>query len=367
MNAQQPDPSFELREFLRSDGVAARLSALRTPSVPQFLLAVLLNYSLIALAIWISVLSDSVFVWLLAIVVIAARQHALLVLMHEGAHRSISKNRNLNDLLSDLLCGAPLLIGTRSYRKVHLIHHQHLNTAEDPDWCRKIDNQTERDQWLFPAKQPLWRLLANLYGHSVLYLIKTLSDNQRAEPANSESSSAAAEDVLPDATLSKWKYLLYAAIGVVLTLTSSWVGLLTYWLVPMLLVLPLIMRVRSIAEHFALRHDHPLRQTRSVRAGWLERLLIAPHHIGLHIDHHLIAAVPFYQLPRLHSLLLECPDYRANAHLNDGYFILNRRPPATSYRQDSHALFSADLYGPASVVLQPAHSTAITTANTVVG
>jgi len=61
----------------------------------------------------------------------------------------------------------------------------------------------------------------------------------------------------------------------------------------MFLVLPLIMRIRSIAEHFALRHDHPLRQTRTVRAGRLERLLIAPHYIGLHIDHHLAASVPF--------------------------------------------------------------------------
>ena len=107
------------------------------------------------------------------------------------------------------------------------------------------------------------------------------------------------------------------------------------------------MRIRSIAEHFALRHDHPLRQTRTERAGRLERLLIAPHYIGLHIDHHLAASVPFYQLPRLHSLLLECSDYRANAHLNDGYFI--RR---STRDQPSRGLFSADLYGSPSVALQ---------------
>ena len=168
------DKSPELREFLRTDAVAERLRALRTPSIPRFLLAVLFNYGLIALAITASETSGSWtfswVVWLLAIVIIAARQHALLVLMHEGAHRSISKDRNLNDVLSDLLCGAPLLVGTRSYRKAHLAHHQHLNTAEDPDWVRKVDNQTEREQWLFPTRLPLWRLLANLYGHSVRYL-----------------------------------------------------------------------------------------------------------------------------------------------------------------------------------------------------
>ncbi len=369
--ARYLDKNSALREFLRTDSVAERLRALRSPSIPRFLLAVLFNYSLIALAITASVMSSSwassgAFTWtawLLATVLIAARQHALLVLMHEGAHRSISKNKNLNDLLSDLLCGAPLLVSTRSYRKAHLTHHQHLNTAEDPDWCRKIDNQTERDQWLFPTKLPLWRLLTKLYGHSVLYLIKSLSDNQRAEP--STTNRPAPVNVLPDSTLTNLKYLLYAAVGIVLTLTSSWTGLLIYWLAPMLLVLPLIMRIRSIAEHFALRHDHPLRQTRTVRAGWLERLLIAPHHIGLHIDHHLAASVPFYQLPRLHRLLLECPDYRTNAHLNDGYFILRGSVKNLAANEPTRALFSTDLYGSPSSVLQPAAGTLSATTNPV--
>ena len=127
----------------------------------------------------------------------------------------------------------------------------------------------------------------------------------------------------------------------------------------MFLVLPLIMRIRSIAEHFALRHDHDLRQSRTVRAGRIERLLIAPHHIGLHIDHHMLASVPFFNLPRLHELLLECDDYRHNAHLNDGYFLhvpyrsAERAGSARSgtIAPDTKDTFARDLYGPASVQL----------------
>ena len=134
----------------------------------------------------------------------------------------------------------------------------------------------------------------------------------------------------------------------------------------MLLVLPLIMRIRSIAEHFALQHDHPLRQTRTVRAGWLERLLIAPHHIGLHIDHHLAASVPFYQLPRLHSLLQECPDYRTNAHLNNGYFILRSGTENNADPKLFRGLFAADLYGSPSNALQPATAAQSATTNPVI-
>lgn len=366
-----------VRDYLKTEQVAQRLQALRAPSVWRFIGAVLLNYSLIAAAIlcatrvlqWSAGFNTSAStvtsgllgatVVVVAVILIAARQHALLVLMHEGAHRSISRNRLVNDTLSDLLCGAPLLVSTRSYRTAHLAHHQHLNTERDPDWCRKVDNNEERKQWLFPANQPLAQLLAALYGHSVTYLLKSLADNQRAsspdqraeqtaDPKDPASESAA---IPSDRTLAAAKYALYAVIGTVLTISSSWTGFLLYWLAPMLLVLPLIMRIRSIAEHFALRHDHPLRQTRTVRAGWLERLILAPHHIGLHIDHHLLASVPFHQLPKLHELLLECPDYRDNAHLNDGYFLQRRRAQtAVTARKPT---FSSDLYGAPSDKLQP--------------
>jgi len=372
MNSKPLEPSGpsaeanqSLRDFLRSEAVAKRLQALRTPSASRFIAAVLFNYGIIAAAITCATLAAGLIdspilcspVWLGAVVVIAARQHALLVLMHEGAHRTVSRNRALNDVLSDLLCGAPLLVSTRTYRRAHLAHHQHLNSGQDPDWCRKVDNKADRDQWLFPARVPLWRLLGTLYGHSVLYLLKSLADNQKAgpEPEPSASSTPQRAPTPSDSTLAAAKYALYAVAGLLITLTDAWTGFALYWLAPMLLVLPLIMRIRSIAEHFALRHDHPLRQTRTVRAGWLERLLLAPHHIGLHIDHHLQAAVPFYQLPRLHCLLLKCPEYRNNAHLNDGYFLTARTGTKSLDSPPPRALFATDLYGPPSEVLQPSN------------
>ena len=81
----------------------------------------------------------------------------------------------------------------------------------------------------------------------------------------------------------------------------------------------MILRIRSIAEHFALSHSHPLEESRNVEAGLIERFLIGPHNIGLHLDHHLVASIPLYNIPKLHRLLLGCGYYRDNAHTNDGY------------------------------------------------
>jgi fatty acid desaturase len=35
----------------------------------------------------------------------------------------------------------------------------------------------------------------------------------------------------------------------------------------------------------------------------LARLVLFPHHVNYHLEHHLYPAVPHYHLPRLHRLL----------------------------------------------------------------
>ena len=352
-----------LRDYLRGAPVAEQMRDLRKLSTWRFCSAVACNYLVIAAVVVVvtavvpalGTLSQPTTIavvgltGLVGIVIIAARQHALLVLMHEGAHRTVSNNRLVNDLLSDLLCGAPLLVSMRGYRSDHLAHHQHLNTCADPDWCRKTADQQQRSQWLFPTTQPLLQMLAKLYGYSVTYLLHSLAAN-RAVSATVKNS-AHAELQPSNKTLGWFRLGLYVVSAAVLTMTNAWISFVIFWLAPMLLVLPLIMRIRSIAEHFALTHDHPLRQSRTVRAGWLERALIAPHHIGLHIDHHLLASVPFYNLPALHRLLLDCPYYASNAHLNEGYFMPRRdgyrdipvAPGSTTLAQDMYTLPSARL------------------------
>jgi fatty acid desaturase len=91
------------------------------------------------------------------------------------------------------------------------------------------------------------------------------------------------------------------------------------WTVPMFMVLPLLFRLRALAEHFALPRNHVLNGTRTVRPPWWERILIAPHNISLHLEHHLFPYVPWFRLPELHNRLMQIDVYRSNAHVNGGY------------------------------------------------
>jgi fatty acid desaturase len=68
----------------------------------------------------------------------------------------------------------------------------------------------------------------------------------------------------------------------------------------------LAMRIRSIAEHGMVPDPaSDLKNTRTTLARWWERLLIAPNRVNFHLEHHLLMAVPHYNLPRLHRMLRE--------------------------------------------------------------
>ena len=110
-------------------------------------------------------------------------------------------------------------------------------------------------------------------------------------------------------------------VAVVLSVSGAWGWLVLGWLVPLILVLPLIMRLRSISEHFALDYATELSGSRTVRAGWLERFLLAPHQGNYHLDHHLVASVSFAHIEALHDWLREQPEFARHAAVNEGYFV----------------------------------------------
>src|SRR5258708_14334975 len=63
-------------------------------------------------------------------------------------------------------------------------------------------------------------------------------------------------------------------------------------------------RIRNIAAHAVVPDsDDPLRNTRTTRAGFVERLFIAPYYVNYHLEHHLLFYVPCYNLPRVPEIL----------------------------------------------------------------
>ncbi|WAC71670.1 fatty acid desaturase family protein [Roseateles sp. SL47] len=248
------------------------------------------------------------YVTLPVLMVIATRQHALLVLMHDAAHGLISRRRWLNDLIGHLLLSFPMTVSVARYRRHHLLHHRHLNQSLDPD----------RTDSILPASRSdfLRLLLRDVTGLTTLTTLRSANHFGMLG-----LFSANARGSLQDRLLA-----VFFLLGLVLTLWAGGWGwqFLLYWIAPMLLFLPALLRVRGIAEHGG-RLDHPAdRNARSIRPGWLERLVWAPCHIHLHWEHHSCPAVPSYNLPRLSRRLVAAYPASEAAQALDGYFLGRR-------------------------------------------
>jgi len=311
----------EIAQILRTDPRIREISAV---ALWPYLLVAVWDWGVILGAAFASEASGTWWTYPIACLLIAGRQHAFFALSHEAAHYRISNRRLWNDVFSNSFFAYPVLFDTVAYRQNHLKHHSHLNTDQDPDWVRKIPLR----QWQFPM--PLSYLRKNLpafvlwYGPKewiliMLQLARVLPVQNILQP----------ESLRRVGIRAAYYGAAFAAI--------SYFGLLAlvakYWVVPLVFVFPSLQRVRSVAEHFGLARTHDLNQTRNVMAPWYERMLFAPHNIHYHLDHHLISSVPFYNLPRLHRILLENATFRELAHENTSYVI----PSARSLAKDLFA------------------------------
>lgn len=258
----------------------------------------------------------------LIVVLIGARQHALLILMHDGTHYRLFRNRRLNDCVGELLLAWPFFITMRSYRRNHIAHHRHMNTDRDPDWTRKLDQR----QWVFPKHwaELAWLLFGDVSGLNAIALIKL-------------SRSLAGQDGKPP----RWYVLsrlgFYLAAAALIIASGSLHIFLLYWVVPYFTWLAMILHIRSIAEHFSIPHQGGLRAgVRTTRINTLERLLLAPNHVNYHAEHHRFPSVPFYRLPELHRLLASAPEFADSAHLTDGYLGVLRECCPAKIKSNAH-------------------------------
>ena len=71
--------------------------------------------------------------FLLAVMLIGARQLGMAILVHDAAHGALFRNRKLNDWVSDWLLAFPVLTDTKAYRAYHLEHHKYVQQPKDPD------------------------------------------------------------------------------------------------------------------------------------------------------------------------------------------------------------------------------------------
>lgn len=243
----------------------------------------------------------------LALAILAGRQLALAILMHDASHHSLFKTKWLNTHLTDWLCARPIWNDVSKYRPYHLKHHAKTSQPDDPD-LGLVKNFPITQSSLFRKffrdlnGQSGFKFLASRVLMDLELLEWSVSNDPKPIPRGDRSNLELAKNLLKN---SSGMLISNAAIFSALW-ASGHPKLYLLWPLAYITPFPLFIRIRAMAEHAGLETSHSaLSNTRTTRAGWLARALVAPIHVNYHIEHHLMASVPHQKLARMHQMLRE--------------------------------------------------------------
>jgi fatty acid desaturase len=259
---------------------------------------------LVAAAIAVSETWFNPVTYLIAVLIIGTRINGIGALMHDAAHHRIFKNRVLNDVVGEIMA-FPTTASMAGYRNSHFSHHRELNSHKDPDWTRHL----MLDDYEFPTPQIEFarRVALHFVGFRVKQSIVGFHQNKDTRD-------------IPALTL----WLRLAAITGLIAASIAfgfWKGLLLYWLVPLLTVFVGIRYLRGVSEHYAVRREGVLSESRTVLAPAWQLFLIAPWGLNYHLEHHLYPAVPCYNLAAAHRILMTREPYAQAAHITRGGYL----------------------------------------------
>jgi fatty acid desaturase len=258
----------------------------------------------------------------LAIAIIGARQLGLAILMHDAAHGALHPNLKVNDWVGHHLTTG----GLATYRTYHLGHHKYAQQAEDPDLGLSAPFPITR----LSLRRKIIRDLTGqtYYKQRWAGLVKRLSERKAGEPL---------WPILTDAAASRKRFFIGMAATLAVTVPFGlWWVWPVLWLAPQATWLPLVTRLRNIAEHANIAKDEPdpLRHARTTHANLIERAFIAPYYVNYHCEHHMFMHVPCHHLPRVHRLMAE-KGVLPKMLTAPGYLDVLRQASSKPARQDA--------------------------------
>ena len=272
--------------------------------------ALISEWTLIFVALSIALYWQHWSIFIIVAIFIATRQHALLILFHDGVHGLVAKNSRMNDFIINTAIGVPLFIPVHVYRALHFSHHRHLGSARDPERALLYKNQP----WNF---KPLssGALLRQLFGDLSGWngIVMTFRYVYESRPEGTLD--------LPKTRMYSELFLQFFIIyGGLLGLFFIWPNevliICLLWYIPYLTVTQLLQKIRSFAEHVHKEVDTSL--SCSWKTGLLGKLFIWPYNINYHREHHLHQNISWDRLPSLFPTIQQQHGKQLIAHIWNG-------------------------------------------------
>jgi fatty acid desaturase len=269
------------------------LSEIRQKNDLRNIFALLFDWGLMIISLYIFYTYPSFLTFLASLVVIGSRQFALAVLAHDGAHNLLFSNSKINDFMSQWFCAYPIFQDNRVYRPYHLKHHRFTETENDPDLSLSAPFPITKKSFFRKVLRDITGVTGyKRYSSSLVSVLNTEANNT------------------PEKIQKIWSkihgfLIVNLTIFVLISLFSHWSLFFLLWWLPAFTYYSLIIRIRNIAEHCVTPGESDFDITRTTRASLIMRFLLAPHRVNFHLEHHLFMMCPWYNLPKAHAMMIE--------------------------------------------------------------
>jgi fatty acid desaturase len=260
---------------------------------------------------------------ILLVLLLGLRMNAFGVILHEGSHGLLAGSRSLNDRICNWGIAFWTINSVEEYRPTHRLHHRYLGQERDPD----------RVFYLVPSRRGALTglVLQDLFG-------VTAFRRATSRISGTPETSGAPASLLAKPQLLVGKLITQLVVlGQFVLFQGAVRGALFYvvfWLVPIVCMYPMILRLKTITEHF----DPALREANSVhwiartsRAGWLQNHLVGAR-MEYHFEHHVLPTIPYRGLKRLHRKLDQTDLFIRNGEvISHGYVLFLTRALIASF------------------------------------
>lgn len=277
------------------------LRQLRQKSNLKAFMTLAWNWGLIIAAFAIAIIWTNPLTILLGVLILGGRQLGLGIINHDCAHHAFFKNKAVDDFVGHWIVGAPMNISLPAYRAYHLKHHKYAGTPDDPDIGFVKNYPVSRASITRKFKRDL---TGQTGIRDTLFKIRKFKLSRN------------------------WPWLTFHVLllGTLTAVGAPWAYLM--WWAAELFIYPAIVRLRQIGEHGTAidrtELDARLNTGTTVAPFW-QKIFVAPNNVNYHLEHHLLASIPPYNLGKMHRILSERGFYDETDCISRGYGDVLRR------------------------------------------
>lgn len=296
---------LEIQESIRQEADRSSLAELMKLQPGRVLFDILLSWVAIIIALVLCSQFPSIWMYLIAFVIIGLNQYALFIIGHDGLHGSIHPAKKWNDAIARWLVYGPMFMGFEDGKRNHLEHHKQLGCESDPD--RYLHTFQRKDS---PIKFLLYCSGIATFAQTVIKVSPFGKRKiiQRDEASKSNSLNSA----LFKYVLERIPVLLWQPIIISFMLLPLHLPLWAYpalWIAPIYFFVFVPDEIRAFCDHAVLDQGPAAEEHRLVTfvPPLIERIYFSPHEMNYHAEHHLWTRIPYYNLPRAHQLVKSNP------------------------------------------------------------